>query len=163
MKRATTCLCVICVIVLYFNPRPREEGDAVAHTGTVSDVDFNPRPREEGDQKLFHREYLWNISIHALVKRATGSRKDISKPKLYFNPRPREEGDCTHIQAVRCSSYFNPRPREEGDAIEYTGERHAGDFNPRPREEGDWFFRRFGYFQRYFNPRPREEGDVKTV
>ena len=32
-----------------FNPRPREEGDAVAHTGTVSDVDFNPRPREEGD------------------------------------------------------------------------------------------------------------------
>ena len=22
---------------------------AVAHTGTVSDVDFNPRPREEGD------------------------------------------------------------------------------------------------------------------
>ena len=39
-------------VMEYFNPRPREEGDAVAHTGTVSDVDFNPRPREEGDVML---------------------------------------------------------------------------------------------------------------
>ena len=44
----------------------------IADGTVVSAVDdFNPRPREEGD----------------------GSKKDISKPKLYFNPRPREEGD----------------------------------------------------------------------
>ena len=44
---------------------------AVAHTGTVSDVDFNPRPREEGDT----------------IKTIRNSTN------LYFNPRPREEGD----------------------------------------------------------------------
>ena len=34
--------------------------------------DFNPRPREEGDGKHIDREsIIENISIHALVKRAT--------------------------------------------------------------------------------------------
>ena len=49
VKRATYPPSVSVTVGLDFNPRPREEGDAVAHTGTVSDVDFNPRPREEGD------------------------------------------------------------------------------------------------------------------
>ena len=33
------------------------------------------------------------ISIHALVKRATLALKDTSKKYVYFNPRPRKEGD----------------------------------------------------------------------
>ena len=58
--------------IQHFNPRPREEGDAVAHTGTVSDVDFNPRPREEGDYApQSDGTLIASISIHALVKRAT--------------------------------------------------------------------------------------------
>ena len=45
---------------------------AVAHTGTVSDVDFNPRPRKEGDlPALIDLLDEVEISIHALVKRAT--------------------------------------------------------------------------------------------
>ena len=44
---------------------------AVAHTGTVSDVDFNPRPREEGDTLTVTGAAIADISIHALVKRAT--------------------------------------------------------------------------------------------
>ena len=44
---------------------------AVAHTGTVSDVDFNPRPREKGDL-------------------ASDSRVNVP---CDFNPRPREKGD----------------------------------------------------------------------
>ena len=34
-----------------------------------------------------------DISIHALVKRATRLNISLSQPVLYFNPRPREEGD----------------------------------------------------------------------
>ena len=78
---------------LYFNPRPREEGD-VAHTGTVSDVgNFNPRPREEGDLGIPNSDTTKRISIHALVKRATIRQQIHRKAWIYFNPRPREEGD----------------------------------------------------------------------
>ncbi len=34
---------------LYFNPRPREEGDAEADKRRNITYHFNPRPREEGD------------------------------------------------------------------------------------------------------------------
>ena len=50
--------------------------------------DFNPRPREEGD----------------------GSKKDISKPKLYFNPRPREEGDITQTSIQLSVDLFQSTP-----------------------------------------------------
>ena len=56
---------------LYFNPRPREEGDAVE--GYVFSSD--------------------SISIHALVKRATLVSLSILYRAFDFNPRPREEGD----------------------------------------------------------------------
>ena len=67
-----------------FNPRPREEGDAVAHTGTVSDVDFNPRPREEGDLRHYYMDEIAFISIHALVKRATAN---LYNDYLYFEAK----------------------------------------------------------------------------
>ena len=35
---------------LYFNPRPREEGDKFKARSIQAVKDFNPRPREEGDQ-----------------------------------------------------------------------------------------------------------------
>ena len=57
--------------MIYFNPRPREEGDKVIFPFSSVTAHFNPRPREEGD----HSPGLWIlphlISIHALVKRAT--------------------------------------------------------------------------------------------
>ena len=57
-----------------------------------------------------------DISIHALVKRATllcGRRR------IYyvdFNPRPRKEGDSSLRNGGRSGCYFNPRPRKEGDS-----------------------------------------------
>ena len=55
------------------------------------------------------------ISIHALVKRATYPlfRQDDIHP--YFNPRPREEGDIITKTSKSTKRNFNPRPREEGD------------------------------------------------
>ena len=55
----------------YFNPRPREEGDKGPQYISIGFGDFNPRPREEGDAFITDVEYVNNISIHALVKRAT--------------------------------------------------------------------------------------------
>ena len=56
------------------------------------------------------------ISIHALVKRATGAGDVDYGAEGYFNPRPREEGDTAEKSFVYEMRYFNPRPREEGDA-----------------------------------------------
>ena len=59
------------------------------------------------------------ISIHALVKRATYPlfRQDDIHP--YFNPRPREEGDDLVTDIYCLLRNFNPRPREEGDIIRF--------------------------------------------
>ena len=55
---------------------------------------FNPRPREEGDKACERNKDTESvISIHALVKRATGRSVNSTRRNGYFNPRPREEGD----------------------------------------------------------------------
>ena len=54
-----------------FNPRPREEGDLFIFKGVFRLADFNPRPREEGDYFSICASAVNVISIHALVKRAT--------------------------------------------------------------------------------------------
>ena len=71
MKRATSTATSPAVAKRYFNPRPREEGDALGSMCSLYISDFNPRPREEGD-------YMPNIPF---------------SPATHFNPRPREEGD----------------------------------------------------------------------
>ena len=77
------------------------------------------------------------ISIHALVKRATLALKDTSKKYVYFNPRPRKEGDphfgklivnlkiSIHALVKRATKNCHFYPN------------HMQDFNPRPRKEGD--------------------------
>ena len=63
------------LVGVYFNPRPREEGDGSYRDNVGAPINFNPRPREEGD-RIFGDVFLQPrlISIHALVKRATGLR-----------------------------------------------------------------------------------------
>ena len=76
------------------------------------------------------------ISIHALVKRATTFYIRFKRIYPYFNPRPREEGDKCGRRSFRLEVYFNPRPREEGDSTATTSSPMLRNFNPRPREEG---------------------------
>ena len=52
VKRATMLHLLMLIVLLYFNPRPREEGDTVNKTIRVQTSNFNPRPREEGDIML---------------------------------------------------------------------------------------------------------------
>ena len=78
---------------------------------------FNPRPREEGDGNLIDKYSIYfDISIHALVKRATYGRKWYYRLIDDFNPRPRKEGDINSRNFGILRVNFNPRPREEGDA-----------------------------------------------
>ena len=56
------------------------------------------------------------ISIHALVKRATAWAEGLVDWTQDFNPRPREEGDRYTRSCMAGSCDFNPRPREEGDS-----------------------------------------------
>ena len=72
VKRATSFHCLYYTAPLYFNPRPREEGDKSRSKKLSRSGNFNPRPREEGDQILSRLPLLQSD----------------------FNPRPREEGDA---------------------------------------------------------------------
>ena len=56
-----------------------------------------------------------DISIHALVKRATIVASSATGGRNYFNPRPRKEGDVQYEKKIFHNQYFNPRPRKEGD------------------------------------------------
>ena len=120
-----------------FNPRPREEGDASVRLPQNRQTGFNPRPREEGDILPIRTGGAIDVSIHALVKRATefltknGYLADVSIHALV--KRATDYTMSTYVY----NQGFNPRPREEGDQITIKIQQQAGSFNPRPREEGD--------------------------
>ena len=71
---------------------------------------FNPRPREEGDLSIIAIDDGIVISIHALVKRATTAILGYSQGRIYFNPRPREEGDCCKNIATQQAMGFQSTP-----------------------------------------------------
>ena len=72
MKRATKLDIFNLSFALNFNPRPREEGDCDISYKVIPCKYFNPRPREEGDVVTAVDGIAGHdISIHALVKRAT--------------------------------------------------------------------------------------------
>ena len=123
---------------MYFNPRPREEGDWSALRLLFSLAYFNPRPRKEGDHSGKHGcNDFFDISIHALVKRATEALKKLTVKinisihalvKRATSDLPRlASGDAISIHAlVKRATY----PDTIGEALK-------SDFNPRPRKEGD--------------------------
>jgi len=52
VKRATKYGGIQRLLLEYFNPRPREEGDQTDNGKRAVYAYFNPRPREEGDSTL---------------------------------------------------------------------------------------------------------------
>ena len=78
---------------------------------------FNPRPRKEGDiiNPLYNKTVV--ISIHALVKRATGAVVlDVRKVDISIHALVKRATNMTEISPLYMAN-FNPRPRKEGDAI----------------------------------------------
>ena len=77
------------------------------------------------------------ISIHALVKRATVILGLDFVKKNYFNPRPREEGDRRVIATYMADFISIHALVKRATKSRYTSFCNGGNFNPRPREEGD--------------------------
>ena len=100
---------------------------------------FNPRPREEGDKRSRPYRYGKNISIHALVKRATPALIDlldevgisihalVKRATVGGRDPARQRAISIHALVKRATAHwvfegrsdphFNPRPREEGDSV----------------------------------------------
>ena len=79
------------------------------------------------------------ISIHALVKRATGYIFDKDGNVYDFNPRPRKEGDLRRISDTLCRIISIHALVKRATKYITKDNDKIFDFNPRPRKEGDKF------------------------
>ena len=114
-KRATRRCLTLLYRLLYFNPRPRKEGDTFGEASKSQANHFNPRPRKEGDM------------IDSEIAERTSR---------YFNPRPRKEGDTDYILCLTDDKNFNPRPRKEGDNKCLNKSNHLCLFQSTPSQRG---------------------------
>ncbi len=147
---------------------------------------FQSTPSRGGRlDSMLDKEYISDISIHALPRRATllnvpdfssfifqstpsrgGRQERRYRPEQYigdFNPRPPAEGDIYSMAIFGSKSDFNPRPPAEGDGGKQYGGGYFRDFNPRPPAEGDQRFEPIYLGGQDFNPRPPAEGDTKMA
>ena len=100
----------------YFNPRPREKGDAQKLHRILSFCrKFQSTPSWKGrPNELSYYYGISNISIHALVKRATDVGTDAYKAAEHFNPRPREKGDMEVKNMDYSKMIFQSTPSWKG-------------------------------------------------
>ena len=165
-----------------FNPRPREEGDAVDFNLLVTCSLFQSTPSRRGRPQ---RRKAYN---YCKTFQSTPSRRGrLHRYAQYsiaalFQSTPSRRGRPTNIRVHADVVDFNPRPREEGDvntlvsivmrwgiSIHALAKRATSPFHgieraviisihalaKRATLRRCWICGPFGYF----NPRPREEGD----
>ena len=138
MKRATVEKCDMRTVHSNFNPRPREEGDKVG-VSTLNTLQISIHALVKRATTISERTCgCIGISIHALVKRATAVRIALRLRQENFNPRPREEGDFHVPSPTRfprnISIHALVKRATPARPYHFFG---VGNFNPRPREEGD--------------------------
>ena len=98
---------------------------------------FNPRPREEGDRLLQRLEPHDYISIHALVKRATKAEEIIRK-KQDISIHALVKRATIISKAKRGCHFISIHALVKRATYDFKITKTAPqDFNPRPREEGD--------------------------
>ena len=96
---------------LYFNPRPRKEGDPLGHVYRNYHLHISIHAlvkRATACRWALHGD--WAISIHALVKRATYVSQLLAAGIADFNPRPRKEGDQSASKNTYRISGFQSTP-----------------------------------------------------
>ena len=167
---------------LNFNPRPREKGDLAVGIGVFVFVIFQSTPSWKGRRfAVGITGFICKISIHALVKRATGNKNDISKPRLISIHALVKRATCFCHNNLLCSMWFQSTPSWKGrQYVKDNGAEslyisiHAlvkratvkppvtktisSDFNPRPREKGDQFNIFFHIFCHRFQSTPSWKG-----
>ncbi len=98
----------------YFNPRPHEEGDYSAGTDfELWDISIHALTRRATRHPL-SISHLLSISIHALTRRATRKRDKRQRKAGNFNPRPHEEGDNTVRERTLNCGTFQSTPSRGG-------------------------------------------------
>ena len=120
-----------------FNPRPPAEGDGYGYGYGGAFACFNPRPPAEGDCRSAASCSCVQVSIHALLRRATSFLLFLPSPTK-FQSTPScggRRGEAGRFGLVLCC--FNPRPPAEGDHIVPPRGAMSSCFNPRPPAEGD--------------------------
>ena len=101
----------------YFNPRPREEGDVFAiHILSCSDISIHALVKRATTLALSYCADI-RISIHALVKRATSVISCTSRNSCISIHALVKRATFLNFLTFPNTFYFNPRPREEGDRI----------------------------------------------
>ena len=80
---------------------------------------------------------MYDISIHALVKRATIASDSNIYGGFYFNPRPRKEGDQANTKNLKLHRIsIHALVKRATNLADIDGIMQMN-FNPRPRKEGD--------------------------
>ena len=135
-RRATLCGMVSCGAEFHFNPRPPAEGDRARRSGRYPrKADFNPRPPAEGDSRTQSPGSWWadfnprppaegdlfanqtsidfDISIHALPRRATWKELQAFLKELKFQSTPsrggRRSATISSTRAAAISIHALPR------------------------------------------------------
>ena len=110
VKRATLFHCLYYNVPLYFNPRPRKEGDNIFRIKYCQMTISIHALVKRATKRVIPSERKFAISIHALVKRATKLFKPPTLSPVYFNPRPRKEGDTYKIYTSCITLSFQSTP-----------------------------------------------------
>ena len=110
---------LVCVMLAYYAVTFQSTPSWRGRHGNKNDISnpklyFNPRPREEGDPIMFNVSVGQCISIHALVKRATAVPVVFIDKFNDFNPRPREEGDLFCARFAKYCWKFQSTPSWRG-------------------------------------------------
>ena len=93
--------------LFYFNPRSHEESDLsrVVSVSAVGLFQSTLSRRERLGQSMVEQPQF-DISIHALTKRATGSEDKQRQLFFNFNPRSHEESDATYPVNISLMKIF---------------------------------------------------------
>ena len=115
MKRATADVSRSPIKLGYFNPRPREEGDIISAINVAEEnISIHALVKRATDWEANFPD-MYDISIHALVKRATKGTNPV-KSNLAISIHALVKRATLDLHMRLClRRYFNPRPREEGD------------------------------------------------
>ena len=92
-KRATNIAVYQRLLQLYFNPRPRKEGDLIENARTNDKlISIHALAKRATDLRRQGSTWVINISIHALAKRATGDIINVYTRNEVFQSTPSQRG-----------------------------------------------------------------------
>ena len=124
--------------MFYFNPRPREEGDGIiSPIAIVGDISIHALVKRATHSRQRTRKTA-EISIHALVKRATIPQSQpfiVGGISIHALVKRATKNSVKVFDVIDISIHALVKRATRSGAFFVESSFH---FNPRPREEGDY-------------------------